>query len=215
MNQTSVLDMPDRSPALGRGAIATLIVAALVAAVFVAVVALPNFALDQAQFRSYWPRRGWLLLHIATGMVALFSGPVQIWLGLSDRHPRLHRRLGAIYMGAVVVSSIAAYYLAFHTDGGWVFGSGLAGLATAWLLTTGLAFSSIRRHLYEQHKEWMVRSYVVTFAFVWFRVLLVALEAAGVGTVPERLGAAGWFCWAVPLLVAEAVLQGRKILAVS
>jgi predicted membrane protein DUF2306 len=215
MNQSTVIDMPDRSPAVSRGAIATLAAAALVAAAFVAVVALPYFALDQAHFQTYWPRRGWLLLHIATGIVALFSGPVQIWLGLSDRRPRLHRRLGAIYIGAVVVSSFAAYYLAFHTDGGWVFGAGLAGLATAWLVTTGMAFSSIRRQLYEQHKEWMIRSYVVTFAFVWFRILFAALEAAGVGTVPERLGAASWFCWAVPLLVAEAVLQGRKILALS
>jgi hypothetical protein len=49
-------------------------------------------------------------------MVALFSKPIQIWLGLSDRNVRLHRRLGVIYMSAVVTSSVAAYYLAFHTD---------------------------------------------------------------------------------------------------
>jgi hypothetical protein len=186
----------------------------MVAVIFVAVAALPYFGLDQAKLGSYGPRGGWLLLHITTGMVALFAGPIQIWLGLSDRTAGLHRRLGVLYMSAVVVSSAAAYYLAFNTEGGWVFGAGLAGLATAWLVTTGLAFTSIRRHLYEQHKEWMVRSYVVTFAFIWFRILFAALEAAGVGTVPERLGISAWFCWAVPLLVTEAVIQGRKILAV-
>jgi hypothetical protein len=30
----------------------------------------------------------------------------------------------------------------------------------------------------------------------------------------DRIGIAAWFCWAVPLLVNEVVLQGRKILRV-
>ncbi len=179
---------------------------------FVAVAALPYFTLNEARFGSYWPRRGWLLLHITTGMIALLTGPVQLWLGLSDRTTGLHRTLGSVYLGSVALSSVAAYYLAFHTDGGWVFGSGLAGLATAWLVTSGLALLAIKRHLYEQHQEWMVRSYVVTTAFVTFRVLSTALQGAGVGTQPEVLGLCAWFCWAVPLFVTEVVMQGRRIL---
>src|SRR4030095_12809014 len=130
MSQTKVSEMPGRSPGVGRGAIATLAIASFIALIFVGVVAMPYFALNETQFGTYWPRRGWLILHIATGVVALFTGPIQIWLGLSDRNVGLHRRLGVIYMSAVVVSSFAAYYLAFHTDGGWVFGAGLVGLAT-------------------------------------------------------------------------------------
>jgi hypothetical protein len=60
----------------------------------------------------------------------------------------------------------------------------------------------------------MIRSYVTTTAFVTFRILFVALTAAGVGTRNEQLATASWFCWAVPLLITQAVLQGRKILAV-
>jgi hypothetical protein len=95
-----------------------------------------------------------------------------------------------------------------------VFGAGLAGLGVAWLSTTGLAFLAIKRTLIDQHKEWMIRSYVVTTAFVTFRILFLILESAGVGSLNERLAIASWFCWAVPLLLTEAWLQGRKILAV-
>jgi hypothetical protein len=59
----------------------------------------------------------------------------------------------------------------------------------------------------------MIRSYVVTFAFVTFRLVWAAFHAAEVGTLPEQLAAASWSCWAVPLLFTEAILQGRKILA--
>jgi len=201
-------------PQAGRGAAAMLSLASMAALVFIGVAALPYvLRFDEAQFGAYWPMRGWLLVHISMGAVALLSGPVQLWLGLSDRFPALHKNLGFVYMAAVVLGAIAAYYLAFNTAGGIVFGSGLVGLATAWLTTTGLAFLAIKRHLYEQHKEWMVRSYVVTFAFVTFRAFDMLLAVQGVALL-ERIGIAAWFCWSVPLLVNEAILQGRKILRV-
>ena len=145
-------------------------------------------------------------------MVALLAGPVQLWLGLSRRQLAFHRTLGLVYAASVALSSVAAFYLAFHTDFGWVFGMGLSGLAVAWISTTGLALLAIRRRVIVQHQEWMIRSYVVTFAFVTFRAVEGALGAAGVGTAPERIAAMSWFCWAVPLLITECLLQGRKIL---
>jgi uncharacterized membrane protein len=192
--------------------VAGLFVVALIGLIFVIREALPYFTLTEVQFGRYWPHRAWLLLHIVPGIAALLSGPVQLWLGLTDRNARAHRRLGLVYVGSVATSSAAGYYLAFNTTFGWVFGAGLGGLATAWIVTTGLAFAAIRRHLYEQHKEWMIRSYVVTTAFVTFRLFFEVLRWSGIGTVGERLTAMAWICWAVPLLVTEALLQGRKIL---
>lgn len=188
-------------------------IAALIALGFVIGFVTPYLTLDPARFRQYWPRRGWLLIHISMGTVALLTGPPQLWFGLRRRRLPLHRTLGMVYIASISLSSIAAYYLAFHTDLGWVFGAGLAGLATAWIITTGLAFLSIRRRLILQHQEWMIRSYVVTFAFVTFRIFFGILQATGVGQLNEQLAAASWFCWAVPLLITEALIQGKKILA--
>jgi Predicted membrane protein (DUF2306) len=211
---TATIEVPaSRAPSF-RGVLITLLAVTLIALAFIAFVALPYFRLDETQFRGYWPRRGWLLLHIATGIVALLTGPMQLWLGITNRRLAVHRRLGIAYMSSVVVSSVAAFYLAFHTDVGVVFGAGLTALAVAWLLATGMAYAAVRRHLMDQHKEWMIRSYVVTTAFVTFRILFLILESAGIGSLNERLTIASWFCWAVPLLFTEAWLQGRKILAV-
>jgi len=121
-------------------------------------------------------------------------------LGLSDRRMGLHRRMGMAYMIAVGASSIGAFYLATHPAGGyWVFGAGLAGLAVAWVTTTGLAFVAIKRSLITDHKEWMIRSYVVTFAFVVFRIGYTALEGLKIGTVEQQLSVMAWSCWAVHL----------------
>jgi uncharacterized membrane protein len=189
----------------------TLSVAALVALGFFVSVALPYLLLDPAVLARYEPRRAWLLIHVAAGGVALLTGPVQLWLGISGGAPHAHRRLGLTYVAAIAAGSVTAFYLAATTNLGWGFGAGLTGLGIAWVLTTGLAIAAIRRGLIQQHREWMIRSYVVTFAFVTFRAAWAALQAAGIGTLTEQLAIASWFCWAVPLLAVETVLQGRRI----
>jgi uncharacterized membrane protein len=211
---TDVLDISQPVARARRGTVVLLSFTALAALVFVAGAALPYFLSSSYGPPEYAPRRGWLLLHIVGGIVALLTGPVQLWLGLADRGMAWHRRMGIGYMTAVAVSSVGAFYLATHTDFGWVFGAGLFALAVAWVTTTTLAYLAIRRSLIDQHKEWMIRSYVVTFAFVTFRVIQPALQAAHIGTPLEQLALAAWACWALPLLVTELVLQGRKVLAV-
>jgi len=207
---------PVKSPVRAhRTALIVLTLVFFAGVLFIVQAAAPYFALDQKQFGVYWPRRWWLLAHVSMGIVALLSGPVQLWLGLTYQRPSLHHNLGFIYLSAVLLSSAAAYYLAFNTDFGVVFGSGLAGLATAWVLTTGLAFVAIKRQLYDQHKEWMIRSYVVTTAFVTFRAVFPLLQSSGIADQAAAAALAAWGCWAVPLLICEAVLQGRKILAVK
>ena len=211
---TDTLDIPRPIVRPRRGMAVVLTLTALAAVVFVAGVALPYLLSSSYGPPEYAPRRGWLLFHIVGGMIAVLTGPVQLWLGLADRGMAWHRRMGIGYMTGVGVGALGAFYLSTHTDFGWVFGAGLFGLAVAWVTTTTLAYLAIKRSLTDQHKEWMIRSYVVTFAFVTFRVIQSALQAAQIGTPLEQLAVAAWACWAVPLLVTELVLQGRKVLAV-
>ena len=179
---------------------------------FVAGFAFPYFQ-GGPSLTQYQGNEAWILMHLAGGMIALLVGPGQLWLGQTRRRLDVHRKLGLIYLSSIAVSVTAAFYLATHTALGWVFGAGLMGLAIAWVVTTGLAFAAIRRGHLLQHQEWMIRSYVVTFGFVFFRIFVGILGAIGIGTLPEQLTAASWVCWAAPLLLTEAILQGRKIFA--
>ena len=211
MDLSRTVAVPQPRPVTGGRALVALSIAALLAIGFVVEAVFPYLRLDPEALARYWPRRWWLLAHITAGTVALLTGPVQLWLGISRRAMRVHRRLGVAYVASVGVSSIAAFYLAARTDLGWMFGTGITGLGVAWVVTTTMAIAAVRRGLIEQHQDWMIRSYVVTFAFVTFRVLWTLLQSAGVGTLREQLGVCSWFCWAVPLLVAEVALQGRRM----
>ena len=105
----------------------------------------------------------------------------------------VHRRLGFVYMSSVAVGRSRPFaLLGLHPNVRPSVSFGLGGLAGAWIITTGMAFLAIRRGLVEQHKEWMIRSYVMTFAFVAFRVIVPALSAAG--SASERTAIAAWGC---------------------
>ena len=189
----------------------TLGVASCLAIIFVIGFALPYLLLDAGVLARFEGRQGWVFTHVLSGAVALMVGPVQLWLGARRQRLALHRKLGILYLATVLLGSLSAFYLAATTQVSWVFGLGLGALGLAWVLTTGIAYVAILRRMILQHQEWMIRSYVVTFAFVMFRLFFGVMEAAEVGTVVERLNAASWFCWAVPLLIAEAIIQGRKV----
>ncbi len=175
--------------------------------------AFQYLTLDRDRFGIYWERREWLYVHILAGMLALLLGPLQLWLGMNRRAMALHRILGGAYMMGVFTSGGAALYLARHTDFGWTFGMGLTSMAVAWIISTSLAGISIWLGVIDQHREWMIRSCVLTFGFVMFRMVVLGLQIMGVGTTLDQMTAASWFSWSVPLLLTECIIQGRKIFA--
>lgn len=175
---------------------------------------LPYTTYNANRYGDLWPRRYGLILHIACGVISILLGPIQLWLGSTRRAVALHRMAGKVYVVAVAIGSIAGAYLALTSTGPLGYWTGLLGLSVAWALTTTMAYVAVRRHNYQEHKEWMIRSYVVTFAFVTFRLSIRlilswwALVPRGQASQVEALMA--WACWAVPLLLLEPFLHRTK-----
>lgn len=170
--------------------------------------------LDAASYGKYfWAKAGWLFPHVVAGMFALAIGPLQFWPKMRRDHLSFHRLAGRIYVTAVVVGSIAAFGLATTIAGKPAFALGLTGLGVAWLLTTGMAFIAIRRKNIVQHRQWMVRSYVTTFAFITYRLANDVMIAGGLFAYADRQAMLAWGCWAIPLLITEVLLQAKAVFA--
>jgi uncharacterized membrane protein len=179
---------------------------------FVVSSALPYLGFSPDHYGPYfWPRRWGVLLHVAGGVIALAAGLVQIWLGLTSRVAAAHRALGKLYVGAVGIASIAGFYLALAIHGNPPYGTGLFTLCVAWVVTTSMAVLAIRRRDLLQHREWMLRSYAVTFAFVTFRFGVDALIQWQDFEPRDAQGVMAWACWAVPLLLLEPVIAFPKL----
>lgn len=160
---------------------------------------------------NYWAHRGWLLVHMTGGLTALLTGPWQFWTGFRVRYARLHRWTGRVFLMGVALGSVGAYHMAVVTTFGWAFGCSLLALATAWVTTEGMAYYTILKRRIVVHKEWMVRAYVVTFAFVTFRLLNDYGPTSHLQPDNDRAITIGWACWALPLLFTEVILQLRRM----
>jgi hypothetical protein len=101
--------------------------------------------------------------------------------------------------------------MGFATSFGWAFGFALIVMTTAWVTTAGMAYYAILQRRIQMHKEWMVRAYIVTFSFVTYRLFNDFGPTSHIEPGGDRAITIAWACWALPLLVAEVILQLRRM----
>jgi uncharacterized membrane protein len=160
----------------------------------------------------YRPFQWWLLPHGLAGACALLLGPMQFSDRLRQRFAKLHRVVGRIYVGGVlIVAPLGTYIQYFEERMGEPRSFSIAAAADAALLviTTGIAFAFILNGKVQQHRQWMTRS---------FAVALVFLEVRAVGGITgwDNLGTAAnetivWSCLAFSILSADIVLQWQEL----
>jgi hypothetical protein len=59
----------------------------------------------------------------------------------------------------------------------------------------------------------MIRAYVVTFAFVFFRILSDYGPMSRLQPENDRSITIAWTCWVIPLAVTEMIFQLRRVRA--
>ncbi len=140
--------------------------------------------------------------HMLFGGIALAFGAFQFSSRIRVHRPRLHRRLGLVYVLMVAVSGVSALLLAPISDGGLTAHYGFGMLAVLWLGTTAAAYTKARSRDYEAHREWMIRSYALCLAAVTLRLYLPASAVAGI-PFDDAYPVISWLCWVPNLVAAE------------
>jgi uncharacterized membrane protein len=126
-----------------------------------------------------------LIPHTLAGTIALLAGPIQFSTRFRQRHLQFHRILGRIYVVCVFVGSFTGIALAAGRPGF----PGTSMQAAAWMVCTTAAFITARNRQIAVHRQWMARSYAVTFTFVSSRVLnLVPAYWSHLGDVLAAVG---------------------------
>lgn len=111
--------------------------------------------------------RALLIPHAICGTLALLAGPLQFSSRFRQRHLKFHRVLGRLYVLSVLIGAFTGVALASGRPGL----PGTSMQAAAWVVCTVAAFLTARNRQIVQHRQWMARSYAVTFTFVSSRVL--------------------------------------------
>lgn len=165
----------------------------------------PDFSLEPWVYVLY--------AHIITAVAALAIGPLQLFLKpVGMKRVKRHRMLGYVYVISVTISGLVSVYLSLYATGGWMAGLGFLSLDVLWVATTWISVNKIirDRHI-RAHKEWMLRSYALTFAAVTLRIWLPIMLFVFNGSFVPAYQVVAWLCWIPNLLLIEAFIRlGRK-----
>lgn len=149
-------------------------------------------------------------VHAIGGSGMLLFGGLNLYLAARKDHFKLHRAVGRAYLAFGVLGSVSAIVvtssMAHKAAGSPILTNStlsLLTLAVVWLAFAAVGWRAAWNRRFPSHAQWMVRSYVLAWAFVFCRIAsrLSDLDELGNGE------AFIWLSWIVPLIVAELVLQ--------
>lgn len=167
-----------------------------------------NFLLKKPDvvFNPFW--RTAFYIHITGGMLALVTGPLQFLRVFRQRYLKVHRILGKIYLGSILIlAGPSGQFMALYAEGGWVSTLGFLAMALLWLFTTWRAYTSIRARDISAHRDWMVRSFALTFAAVTLR-LWVPLASYYLHIPADWvIESSAWVSWIPNLIAAELIIR--------
>lgn len=160
-----------------------------------------------------WPHHGdhlaLILPHIAGGVTMITLGTLNIFLGWTGRTGRLHRWVGRSYLLAGTVAAVLVVAMAIfapHEPQSLYIATGT--LAIAWIAVAAMGWRAARNRRFQSHREWMIRSYVLSWTFVGCRLATEVDFYPWLGT--EGVTAAIWVNWIVPLIVCEMALRWKE-----
>jgi Predicted membrane protein (DUF2306) len=194
------------NPALTRalwwvGAVSSVLIALVSYRYLVPAIPAP------AQLTANPMARPWLWVHASLAATALITGPWQFIPKLRARRPRVHRWTGRVYIFACLVGGFAGLLLASGSTAGPIARAGFGLLAIVWLGVNGNGLRLAMTGRYAEHRQWMIRSFALTFGAVTLRIYMPAAQIAGLDPL-MAYRAIAWLAWVPNLLLAELYVRG-------
>jgi hypothetical protein len=197
--------LPPTRAAARPGSGVALIIAALCSALPIWwIVVLP--VLNGAAAPAHGEHYASVLAHAVGGTAMLIFGAGALYVGWTRRGMRAHKWIGYAYLigGALGAGmGLALSVMNPHPLAGVAAATGT--LALAWLAVAAMAWRAALNNRFDTHREWMVRSYVLTWTFVFCRIVMRLPQFSDVdgGTIVAII----WASWIAPLIVCEIALQ--------
>ncbi|PEV97274.1 hypothetical protein CN425_23085 [Bacillus cereus] len=151
-----------------------------------------------------------LFIHITTSVVALVIGPFTLSKKFREKNINRHRIVGRIYIVGILLGGISGLYLAFYATGGLVAKLGFGLLSVFWLTSAYQALIRIKNKKIEDHRNWMIRNYSLTFAAVTLRIWLpLFVVLFGLEQFERSYAVISWLAWVPNLIIAELFIRQR------
>jgi uncharacterized membrane protein len=189
-----------------------------------ATLLMLRLAVDYSSFRTdihflqkkqaYLPNTCWRVafyVHVFSAVFALMAGFTQFSDYILKQSKAVHRWVGKMYVAVILILNFpAAMVMAFYANGLWPSRLAFIILDCAWFYFTWRAYAAARQKDIVSHKQFMIRSYALTFSAITLRAWKIVLLHAFNPDPLTLYMIQAWIGFVPNLLFAEWLIRRRK-----
>lgn len=164
--------------------------------------------------QEYVQNRVWrttFYIHVFSAVLTLLAGFTQFSSYILKEHKKLHRFMGRLYVFNILfINFPAGMLMAFYANGHLLSRIAFVTLDCLWFWFTLKAFLEIRKGNIKAHKQFMIRSYALTFSAITFRTWKIVLSGMFVLDPVTLYMIQAWIGFVPNLLFAEWLIRKQK-----
>jgi uncharacterized membrane protein len=152
-------------------------------------------------------------IHVFSAIGALLAGFTQFLPQLLREHPGVHRLIGRIYVANILfINFPAGLIMGVCANGGLPGKAAFLLLDVLWFYFTWKGFTCARNRQFVEHKNYMTRSFALTFSAITLRTWKLVLSSLFTINLTELYIIDAWLGFVPNLLMAEIIIRKKNIL---
>lgn len=154
-------------------------------------------------------------IHVFSSVLALAAGITQFSEYMLKNQRKVHRLVGKIYVTDILLVNFpAGMILAVYANGLWPSKIAFVILDCLWFFFTYKALVAARQGRIEEHKQYMIRSYALTFSAITLRTWKIILSTIFHPDPLTLYMIDAWMGFVPNLLLAEWLIRRKRRKAV-
>jgi uncharacterized membrane protein len=150
-------------------------------------------------------------VHVFSAIISLLAGYTQFSKKIRTNYPKIHRRLGWIYILSVLLfAAPSGFIIGIFANGGISSQIAFCLLSTLWILFTVKALLTAKKKQFSEHRKWMIRSFALTLSAITLRAWKVSLVYFFHPKPMDIYQVVAWLGWVLNLIIAEIIIFKSK-----
>ncbi len=146
-------------------------------------------------------------VHVYTAIFSMLAGFTQFSETIQRKWRHVHRYSGWFYVLVVLLlAAPSGFYIGVYANGGLSSQIAFILLAVGWFAFTAIAVWKIRKHDYQGHRDFMIRSFSLALSAITLRAWKYIIVALFHPRPMDVYIIVAWLGWVLNLFIAEIII---------